>query len=130
MMHNAPATTHETITATGTIGATESNTADTAPTVDIAVVTTESEMESETDELTDAELDEIISELTATAQTLQQEIDTIGSEMARCKKSQNTAKALTIVGALGVLGTGIGAAVQGTQIKSAKKEQENKDNDK
>lgn len=75
--------------------------------------------ESEEQLFSDEELDEIISELNAVVSVLTQEIETINMEMARCQKAQRNAKVLSVIGGLGVLGTGIGAAVQGAQIKSA-----------
>lgn len=71
--------------------------------------------------LTDAELAEVISQLNGIIVGLNSEIDALNSEIVRCQKEKKTNTILTVVGGAGVLGTGIGAIVQGKKLHDAKK---------
>lgn len=95
-----------------------------AETVNITTVAAEPPVDDSTTEetLTDAELDQIIGELTSAMDTLRDEIQTLDSEMSRCHKSQRTAKTVGIIGAVGALGSGVGAIVQSMKIKSLEKD--------
>ena len=52
--------------------------------------------------------------------TLKNDIKLIDEQMAQCKKQQKGWTAATVIGGLGVVGTGIGAIVQNNQIKDKK----------
>ena len=52
--------------------------------------------------------------------TLKNDIKAIDEQMAQCKKQQKGWTAATVIGGVGILGTGIGAIVQGNQIKNKK----------
>ena len=54
--------------------------------------------------------------------TLANDIRIIDEELDKCKKSKKIWTAATVVGSVGVVGTGIGAIVQHNQIKGKKAE--------
>jgi hypothetical protein len=51
---------------------------------------------------------------------LKSEVSHIKSELARCEKQRKGWIAGTVIGSVGIVGTGIGAAVQGSQLKQKK----------
>jgi len=57
--------------------------------------------------------------------SLKSEIAQIDSEISRCNKAKTNWTAATVVGGVGVVGTGIGAIVQNNQIQQKKKELNN-----
>jgi len=59
---------------------------------------------------------------TAMRNALKTEISQIDSEIARCNRAKSNWTAATVVGSVGVVGTGIGAIVQHNQIQSKKRE--------
>ncbi|MCL2331276.1 MAG: hypothetical protein FWC61_01895 [Proteobacteria bacterium] len=59
---------------------------------------------------------------TALRAALKAEIAQIDSEISRCNKAKTNWTAATVVGSVGVVGTGIGAIVQHNQIQSKKRE--------
>lgn len=69
-------------------------------------------------EFSDMDKDQIIA-------TLKNDIKLIDEQMAQCKKQQKGWTAATVIGGLGVVGTGIGAIVQNNQIKDKKSELKN-----
>ena len=70
---------------------------------------------------TDAEISEIVSSLEEIVSALNSEISTLDAELSRCKREKKTNTIITTVGAAGVLGTGIGAIVQGKKLHDKKK---------
>jgi len=53
---------------------------------------------------------------------LESEISQINSELTRCNSAKRQWRAATVIGGIGVVGTGVGAAVQAKQISDAKKD--------
>jgi uncharacterized protein YlxW (UPF0749 family) len=64
----------------------------------------------------------LLGQLTAERDALKEQIAAIESEQARCKKQKSGWTAATVVGSVGVVGTGIGAIIQGNSIKNKKEE--------
>ncbi|MDR2412683.1 MAG: hypothetical protein LBD50_00530 [Rickettsiales bacterium] len=64
----------------------------------------------------------LLVQLTAERDALKEQIAAIDAEQARCKKQKTGWTAATVVGSIGVVGTGIGAIVQGNAIKNKKEE--------
>ncbi|MBR1380585.1 MAG: hypothetical protein IJ560_03270 [Alphaproteobacteria bacterium] len=54
--------------------------------------------------------------------TLKNDIKAIDEQMAQCKKQKKGWTAATVIGGIGIVGTGIGALVQNNQIKNKKTE--------
>ena len=54
--------------------------------------------------------------------TLKNDIKAIDEQMAQCKKQKKGWTAATVIGGIGIVGTGIGALVQNNQIQNKKSE--------
>lgn len=66
-------------------------------------------------DVNDMSKDEIIA-------TLKNDIKAIDEQMAQCKKQKKGWTAATVIGGIGIVGTGIGALVQNNQIQNKKSE--------
>ena len=69
-----------------------------------------------------ATLNAAIAERNTYIRALEEEIAQIDSESLRCARTKKSWKTATIIGGIGTVATGIGAAVQASQISKAKKE--------
>ncbi len=70
-----------------------------------------------------------LAKLSENIKFLEQEISQIDLELSKCERSKKGWKAATVIGSVGVVGTGTGIVVQSVQLKKANKDSDGKRDD-
>ena len=67
--------------------------------------------------------------LQATVASLKREIEQLDKDLSECKQNTKGWTVATVVGSVGTVATGVGAAIQGSMLHKMKKEQQEKAKD-